>query len=31
VQEALRAGGARSWQRELIAVPLLAALQARPG
>jgi ribonuclease D len=31
VHEALRAGGARRWQRELTAAPLLAALQTRPG
>lgn len=31
VHEALRAGGARSWQRELTTAPLLAALQASPG
>jgi ribonuclease D len=31
VHEALRAGGARRWQRELTAAPLLAALQTPPG
>jgi ribonuclease D len=31
LHEALRAAGARRWQRELTAAPLLAALQTRPG
>ncbi|MDQ3601932.1 MAG: hypothetical protein M3408_11960 [Actinomycetota bacterium] len=31
MHEALRTGGARRWQRELTAAPLLAALRTRPG